>query len=145
MRNRIHGAAERPRRGTIRAPAAAAVAHRAGRRATATAAAASSFTGLQGSGAPIGQSGCMSDDKDSVTGKVQEAVGWLTADREAEAKGKLKRLDDGSDGSDEDAAAAVEQAEKDVRQAGGEYDPAVDGQPVAEDEIPAEDDPQSGV
>ncbi len=74
------------------------------------------------------------DDKDGddLVGKVQEKLGWLTADREAEAKGKLRRLDDGTgDGSDEEAAAAVEQAERDVRQEYDEYDPAVDDEPPA--------------
>lgn len=82
---------------------------------------------------------------DSVTGKVQEAVGWLTGDREAEAKGKLKRLDADGEGTDEDAAAAVDQAEKDLREERGEYDPDVDGAPLAEDERPAEADPESGI
>lgn len=86
----------------------------------------------------------MSDDDDDgkdddLVGKVQEKVGWLTADREAEAKGKLRRLDDGTeDGSDEEAAQAVEQAERDVRREYEEYDPAVDDEPPAPDVTPSD-------
>jgi uncharacterized protein YjbJ (UPF0337 family) len=85
----------------------------------------------------------MSDDTgktDSLKGKVQEAVGWLTADREAEAKGKVERLAGGDEVSDED----VEEAEKDLRQDYEEYDPAVDGAPVATDVTPADTDPRTG-
>lgn len=85
----------------------------------------------------------MSDDTgtdDSVKGKVTEAVGWLTADREAEAKGKAERLAGGGDVTDED----VEQAEKDLRQDYEEYDPAVDDEPVAPDVTPADTDPRTG-
>jgi len=84
----------------------------------------------------------MNDDtgkKDDLIGKVQEKVGWLTADREAEAKGKLKQAD-GDPADDE----AVEEAEKDLREDYEEYDPAVDGAPVAEDVTPADTDPRTG-
>lgn len=85
----------------------------------------------------------MSDDtgkKDDVIGKVQEKVGWLTADREAEAKGKLRQESDG-DVTDEDA----EQAEKQLREEKyDEYDPAVDDQPVAKDVTPSDADPRTG-
>ena len=50
----------------------------------------------------------MSDDTgkdDSVKGKVTEAVGWLTGDREAEAKGKAERLSGGEEVTDEDVEA----------------------------------------
>jgi uncharacterized protein YjbJ (UPF0337 family) len=77
--------------------------------------------------------------KDDLIGKVQEKVGWLTADREAEAKGKLKQAD--GDASDDEA---VEQAEKDVREDYEEYDPDVDGAPVAQDVTPADADPRTG-
>ena len=85
----------------------------------------------------------MSDDTgkdDSLKGKVEEAVGWLTADREAEAKGKVERLAGGEDVTDED----VEQAERDLRQDYEEYDPAVDDEPVAPDVTPADSDPRTG-
>jgi uncharacterized protein YjbJ (UPF0337 family) len=84
----------------------------------------------------------MSDDtgkKDELIGKVQEKVGWLTADREAEAKGKLKQSE--GDTSDPDA---VEEAEQDLREDYEEYDPAVDEAPVAEDVTPADADPRTG-
>lgn len=80
----------------------------------------------------------MSDD--SVKGKVQEAVGWLTADREAEAKGKVERLAGDEEVTDED----VEAAERDLRQDYDEYDPDVDDQPVAKDVTPADSDPRTG-
>lgn len=85
----------------------------------------------------------MSDDTgkdDSLKGKVTEAVGWLTADREAEAKGKAERMAGGDEVTDDD----VEEAEKDLRQDYEEYDPAVDGAPVAEDVTPADADPRTG-
>lgn len=82
----------------------------------------------------------MTDNSDSVKGKVQEAVGWLTADREAEAKGKVERLAGDGEVTDE----MVEEAEKDVRQDYDEYDPSVDDQPVAPDVTPADTDPRTG-
>ena len=84
----------------------------------------------------------MSDETgktDDLIGKVQEKVGWLTADREAEAKGKLKQAD--GDPSDDEA---VEEAEKDLREDYEEYDPAVDDAPVASDVTPADSDPRTG-
>jgi uncharacterized protein YjbJ (UPF0337 family) len=83
----------------------------------------------------------MTDNSDSVKGKVQEAVGWLTADREAEAKGKVERL---AGSKDDITDEVVEQAEQDLRQDYDEYDPAVDGEPVAEDVTPADADPRTG-
>lgn len=80
----------------------------------------------------------MSDD--SMKGKVEEAVGWLTGDREAEAKGRVERRSGDEEVTDE----AVEEAEKDLRQERGEYDPAVDDQPVADDVTPADSDPRTG-
>jgi uncharacterized protein YjbJ (UPF0337 family) len=76
----------------------------------------------------------MSDD---TKGKVEEAVGWLTADREAEAKGKARQEGDTSD-------EAVEEAERELREERGEYDPDVDGEPVAKDVTPADADPRTG-
>ena len=76
--------------------------------------------------------------RDGLVGKVQEKVGWLTADREAEAKGKARQQ--GGEAGDDD----VEQAEKALRQDYEEYDPAVDGAPVAEDVTPADTDPRTG-
>jgi uncharacterized protein YjbJ (UPF0337 family) len=77
----------------------------------------------------------MSDD---TKGKIQEAVGWLTADREAEAKGRARQEGDTSD-------EAVEEAEKELRaEEYEEYDPDVDGDPVAKDVTPADSDPRTG-
>lgn len=89
----------------------------------------------------------MSRDDDSIIGKLKEKVGWLTADRQVEARGRLERLDadepgespaepdDGSErrtqGSEEPAAdesaadATLDQAERDVRRDYGEHDPEV--------------------
>jgi uncharacterized protein YjbJ (UPF0337 family) len=83
----------------------------------------------------------MSDDTGKthgLIGRIREKVGWLTADREAEAKGKVEQTDD--DVSDDE----VERAERDLRQDYEEYDPAVDGAPVAEDVTPADADPRTG-
>lgn len=85
----------------------------------------------------------MSDDTskdDSVKGRVTEAVGWLTGDREAEAKGKAERLAGGEEVTDED----VEAVERDLRQDYEEYDPAVDDEPVAADVTPADADDRTG-
>lgn len=67
-------------------------------------------------------------------------MGWLTADREAEAKGKAERLSGDEEVTDDD----VEAAEKDLRQDYEEYDPAVDEAPVAQDVTPADSDPRTG-
>lgn len=82
-------------------------------------------------------------DGDDLIGKVEEKVGWLTGDREAEAKGKLRRLapeesdeSDESEQADEPDADAADTAQKDVRATYGEYDPGVDGKPVAKDVRP---------
>lgn len=84
-------------------------------------------------------------DKDSLVGKVEEKVGWLTGDREAEAKGKLRRLDpehgEHEDESDEAEGSAAKEAEKDVRAGYGEYDPDVDDAPTAADVRPADTQP----
>lgn len=79
-------------------------------------------------------------DRDGLIGKVQETVGWLTADREAEAKGKVRQEGGEAGGDDDD----VERAEDALRQDYEEYDPAVDGAPVAEDVTPADADPRTG-
>lgn len=76
----------------------------------------------------------MSDD---TKGKIEEAVGWLTADREAEAKGKARQDGETSD-------EAVDEAERELREERGEYDPDVDGEPVAKDVTPADADPRTG-
>lgn len=81
-------------------------------------------------------------DGDDLIGKLEEKVGWLTADREAEAKGKLRRLggDDADDADDaeESEPEAADTAQKDLRGTYGEYDPAVDDKPVAKDVRPSD-------
>lgn len=82
----------------------------------------------------------MANDDDLI-GKVKEKVGWLTGDREAEAKGKLRRLeatDDAEDGDGDQAVDTVKEAEKDVRSDYGEYDPDVDGATPATDIRPGD-------
>jgi uncharacterized protein YjbJ (UPF0337 family) len=68
----------------------------------------------------------MADGAKDVVGKVREKLGWLTADREEEAKGRLIQADAegvGSDGGDEATEEAVEQAELEVRDEYGELAP----------------------
>lgn len=82
------------------------------------------------------------DHKDDLIGKIQEKTGWLTADREAEAEGKMRRLkarQGGEDASDDEAEAVAEEAEQDLRESYGEYDPDVDGKPTAPDVRPVEE------
>ncbi|WCO65239.1 CsbD family protein [Iamia majanohamensis] len=87
------------------------------------------------------------DDKaDDLVGKVEEKVGWLTGDREAEAKGKLRRLDPDhghhEDESEEAEAEAADAAQRAVRaEEYGEYDPDVDGATPAADVRPADTEP----
>lgn len=85
------------------------------------------------------------DNDDSLVGKVKEKMGWLTADRKVEAKGKLRRLerehDDPDDESDETKTAAAQEAENDVRADYGEYDPDVDDAPTAADTRPIDHQP----
>ncbi len=87
---------------------------------------------------------------DDLIGKIKEKTGWLTADREVEAEGKLRRLraaigseDDEADADDAtgdaDAAEVAEEAEHDLRQAYGEYDPEVDDAPTAPDVRPVDE------
>jgi uncharacterized protein YjbJ (UPF0337 family) len=59
----------------------------------------------------------MADD-DSVTsvkGKVEEAVGWATGDREVEAKGKVE-----AETGDEPDEETVDEVEDDVREEHGD-------------------------
>ena len=76
-----------------------------------------------------------------LIGRLKEAVGWLTADRRAEAEGRLRQVDEGSDADEEDAAEAVAEAERDHRRGYGEYDPAVDDAAPAHDVPPADERP----
>ena len=70
-----------------------------------------------------------------AAGKVEEALGWATADRRVEAKGKLDQLDDGDpDVSDEEAEAVLDEADLHVRSDHGdlapEAEPSPEDQPV---------------
>ncbi len=80
-------------------------------------------------------------DGDSTLGKVQQAVGWLTGDREAEAKGKLRRVEGEGGGAGPEADEVVAEAEADVREKYGEHDPAVDDAPVADTTRPGDPAP----
>jgi uncharacterized protein YjbJ (UPF0337 family) len=57
----------------------------------------------------------MGDDATRVKGKVEEALGWATGDREAEAKGRVEE-ETGHQPSDDE----VDQAEDEVRQDHGD-------------------------
>ena len=70
----------------------------------------------------------------SIVGKVEEKLGWLTADRQQEAKGRLRQAeaadlpsDPEAVPADEDAAAAdaVDQAELQIRDEYGDLAPGV--------------------
>lgn len=84
----------------------------------------------------------MSNDDDTepstmrkAAGKVEEALGWATADRRVEAKGKLAQLEDAdpdADASDEEAV--LDEADLHVRSDHGdlapEAEPSAEEQPV---------------
>ena len=57
----------------------------------------------------------MADEVRRVKGKVEEAVGWATGDREVEARGRVEEATGRPAGDDE-----VEQAEEEVREDHGE-------------------------
>lgn len=80
-------------------------------------------------------------DGDSTLGKVQQAVGWLTGDREAEAKGKLRRVEGEGGDAGADPDEVVADAEQELRQTYGEHDPSVDGAPVAGTKRPGDPAP----
>lgn len=73
-------------------------------------------------------------------GRVRAALGWATADRREEAKGKLEQLDGTrSAQSSASASAALDQAELDVRSDHGDLAPSA--QPV---DHPTPVPPESG-
>lgn len=69
------------------------------------------------------------DGKGSLGGKIKEKLGWLTADRQLEAEGKLQQSDAAglgaeTDGDDDDTAAeAADRAELEVRSGYDELHP----------------------
>ncbi|MGN6694988.1 MAG: hypothetical protein ACTHN0_12510 [Aquihabitans sp.] len=84
----------------------------------------------------------MSDDDDTkpgpikqAVGKAEEALGWATADRRVEAKGKLDQLSDGdADADPADGEAVLDEADLHVRSDHGdlapEAEPSDEDQPV---------------
>lgn len=72
------------------------------------------------------------DPKKGLMGKVNEKLGWLTADRTKEAQGRLQQADaaggnrhDGGEDEDSSAADAVDKAERQVRAEYGDLAPGV--------------------
>lgn len=57
----------------------------------------------------------MGDDATRVKGKIEEAVGWATGDREAEAKGRVEAESGSAPSEDE-----VDQQEDEVRKDHGD-------------------------
>ncbi len=79
------------------------------------------------------------DDEPSTmkqaVGKVTEKLGWATADRRVEAKGKLEQLEEPDpDAGEAEAEAALDEADLHVRADHGdltpEAEPSEDDQPV---------------
>ena len=67
-------------------------------------------------------------------GKAEEALGWATADRRVEAKGKLDQLEEPDpDADDDEAEAVLDEADLHVRADHGdlapEAEPSADEQP----------------
>jgi hypothetical protein len=66
-----------------------------------------------------------------LTGRFREWVGWLTADRKEEARGRLERAEaaglkpDDAKGDDRSVSKAVDQAELDMRDEYGDLAPGV--------------------
>lgn len=59
-----------------------------------------------------------------LSGKVKEAVGYVTGDRRQEAKGRVEqRTTDPADAASAETAGEVEAEERDVRREHGEYQP----------------------
>lgn len=77
-----------------------------------------------------------------AAGKVEEALGWATADRRAEAKGKLSQLgakDGEADPQDEEAV--LDEADLHVRADHGDLAP--EAEPSPEDQ-PVKAEPKTG-
>lgn len=71
---------------------------------------------------------------EKAAGKVEEALGWATADRRAEAKGKLAQLPSDPDASSDDEEAVLDEADLHVRADHGDLaphaEPSAEEQPV---------------
>ncbi|MEJ7583183.1 MAG: hypothetical protein WKF43_03670 [Acidimicrobiales bacterium] len=67
------------------------------------------------------------EDTSSLGGKITEKLGWLTADRQMEAEGRLNQTeDDGLSGDDDDAARAADAAQLEVRRDYDELHPDIE-------------------
>jgi hypothetical protein len=62
----------------------------------------------------------------NAVGRVREALGWATADRREEARGKLEQLDDDPAPSRQDGADVLDEAELDVRSDHGDLAPSAE-------------------
>lgn len=71
---------------------------------------------------------------EQAKGKITEKLGWATADRRMEAKGKLEQLGTTTDGDDEEAERVLDEADLHVRadhdDLAPEAEPSQDEQPV---------------
>ncbi len=72
-----------------------------------------------------------------AAGKIEEALGWATADRRVEAKGKLDQLEDAdadADADEAEAEAVLDEADLHTRADHGdlapEAEPSAEEQPV---------------
>lgn len=90
----------------------------------------------------------MSDDDDTkpgtikqAAGKVTEALGWATADRRVEAKGKLDQLEEpDADADPAEQEAVLDEADLHVRADHGDLAP---GAEPSEDEQPVKANPKT--
>lgn len=77
-----------------------------------------------------------------AVGKVEEALGWATADRRVEAKGQLDQLDEPDpDASEEEADHVLDEADRHVRANHGDLAPQAE---PTDEEQPTKADPKTG-
>lgn len=78
----------------------------------------------------------------TAVGKVEEALGWATADRRVEAKGKLDQLEEPDPASSErEADHVLDEADRHVRANHGDLAPQAE---PTDDEQPVKADPKTG-
>jgi uncharacterized protein YjbJ (UPF0337 family) len=76
-----------------------------------------------------------------AVGKVEEALGWATADRRVEAKGKLDQLrEPDPDATEAEADHVLDEADRHVRANHGDLAPEAE---PSDDEQPAKADPKT--
>ena len=76
-----------------------------------------------------------------AVGKVTETLGWATADRRVEAKGKLDQLGEpGSEADDDDAQEVLDEADLHVRADHGDLTPEAE---PTDEEQPAKANPNT--